>query len=322
MMASVVRHEEKVSSDLHVYQYLVNGNNPVLEWDIQDFGGNLCDVVLVEESIQMLDLNSDGFKEVSFLYQQRCDGLDPYVTKQMVISKSKKYAVRGKLAVEDGAQLEKNFDPAFDGASPAFRSFANMEWDEFVQNGSPASTKALYEEGHGWAILAHKDLLTSGGTTFSLLDQTGKLPPMPEKVRSALTTAADVNVIPGQDAMLILSLAQGALVYEPKTGTATSLLTFLGDTEALSTLAWSPSSKQVAFSALNQAQYPEKTKIFVLKLDGLKLISKEKYDAPVMYMAASNWVVYPVEFEGEQALKYEQKARDGEEAEIHTLKLK
>lgn len=321
VFASAVEHKEKISTDLHVYQYRLENGSAKLVWDIQDFGGNLCDMVLHEESVQILDLDGDGYRECSFIYQQRCDGLDPYMTKLMLHSQGKKYAIRGKIGVEDGKQLEKTIDATFSDAPAVFKRFANVEWDEFVANGAPVSQKSLYESANGWAVLAEEDLMASGGVSFSLLDQAGKNAPVPANIQAALKNATDVSVMPDKNAVMIISVKAGVWVYEPLSGKATSLMTFLGDTEALSMIEWSPSRKKVSFVSLNQAQYPKKTKIFVLTLDGYKVLAKDKYDAPVFYMAAADWVVYSASFEGENTLKFYTKAREGGEGPEETLKL-
>ena len=89
ILISSIDHPKEQRNDIFAYQYRVVGGKPSLVWDIQDFSTPLCNMAVAEGSIQVIDLDQDGLCEVSLLYQQRCDGLDPYVTKLILHSKGK-----------------------------------------------------------------------------------------------------------------------------------------------------------------------------------------------------------------------------------------
>jgi Tol biopolymer transport system component len=108
-------------------------------------------------------------------------------------------------------------------------------------------------------------------------------------------------------------VSAGVGIVEPASGKVSTLMTFLGDTEGLSMLNWSPDKKKVAFVALNHAQYPKMTRIFVLTLEGNTLVKKEKYDAPVFAMAAADWAINPVEFVDNKTIRFTTITSEAEE---------
>ena len=268
VFASVASHPEEMKSDIYLYQYVSKGGTPTLVWDIQDFGTPLCEMSLNEESVQIIDLDRDGFNEVSFIYQQRCDGLDPYVTKLILHSKGKKYAIRGLIAVEDGAQIEKKPDATLESATPSLRNFAHAEWTEFVAEGTITTQKSVYTTGSTWTVFAEEDLMAGGSVNYKLVDLQGNPPKVGADVLKAIHGAEDVSSMPDPSQVLYASVSAGVGIVEPASGKVSTLMTFLGDTEGLSMLNWSPDKKKVAFVALNHAQYPKMTRIFVLTLEG------------------------------------------------------
>lgn len=139
---SSVPAEEGTKQNIFGYQYVGAGSAMRRLWKIQDAAENWCDKGdgLVSE-IVVKDLDGNGIAENAFVYnvQGSCD-VSPRPFKLMLHSGETKYAVRGTNTVlasqEPGTKPdggEKNFDPAFDSAPAAFRTFASEMWDEHVK---------------------------------------------------------------------------------------------------------------------------------------------------------------------------------------------
>jgi hypothetical protein len=290
------------SRDIYLYQYCEVGGSVQLVWDIQDFGGALCEMTFVDNSLQIIDLDQDGIMEACFMYQNRCDGLDPYVTKMMLMKGGQKLAIRGKFSVEDHAELEKTIDPVVAQQPAIFKNFMLMNWNEFKNSEFEYSKSILYKTA-SFIVLKREYLLASGGTEFQVLDLNGLPLPLAKGMQEKIGQAVSLDLMPDRKQLLYASL-QGVGTYNPETKVETAFMTFLEDTEAISTVTWSPDKTKIAFTALNPQQYPQSTRIFVLTLGPEGMVKKEKYDAKLMYMAASNWVVESPRFKDNNVLEY------------------
>jgi hypothetical protein len=319
ILISSIDHPKEQRNDIFAYQYRVVGGKPSLVWDIQDFSTPLCNMAVAEGSIQVIDLDQDGLCEVSLLYQQRCDGLDPYVTKLILHSKGKKYAIRGLFAVEDGSQLEKKPDPANAGAPAAVRNFLDAEWAEFTREGAVVSAKRIALIGKGFRVLALEDLTAGGGLTYELQNADGSTAGLDAELLKAVHTADAVTMTADKGTLIYASITKGIGAYTAATKAKASFMTFFTDTEQISELAWSPDGKQLAFIALNTTQYPQRTRVFVLTIAGGKMTRKDKYDVPTAYSAAADWVMEPLKWIDAQTLEY---SEFGEGPEYTTARLK
>lgn len=319
ILVSSIDHPKEQRNDLFAYQYRISGGKPSLVWDIQDFSTPLCNMVVADGSIQVIDLDQDGLCEVSLLYQQRCDGLDPYVTKLILHSQGKKYAIRGLYELEDGNVIEKKADPANASAPAAVRNFLDAEWAEYTREGMIISAKRVALNGKGFRVMALEDLTASGGTTYELQNTDGSTTGIDPELLTAVRSADAVTMTADKGTLIYASITKGIGAYTPATKAKASFMTFFGDTEQLSDLAWSPNGKQLAFIALNSAQYPEHTRVFVLTIEGGKMTRKDKYDVQTAYMAAADWVIEPLKWVDGQTLEY---TGWGEGSELKTERLK
>lgn len=304
LLISTIEHPKEQRNDIFAYQYRIVGGKPTLLWDIQDFSTALCNMAVAESSIQVIDLDQDGLNEVSLFYQQRCDGLDPYVTKLLLHSQGKKYAIRGLIGVEEGEVIEKNPDPANASAPAPIRNFMEQEWAEFTREGMVISAKHIELIGKGFRVLALEDLTAGGGITYELQNSDGSTTGLDAELLKAVRNSDAVTMTADKGTLIYASVSKGLGAYTASTKTTTSFMTFFTDTEQLSALAWSPSGKQLAFIALNTAQYPQRTRVFVLTIEGGKMTRKDKYDVPTAYTAAADWSIDPLTWIDAQTLEY------------------
>jgi hypothetical protein len=97
----------------------------------------------VRGSLELTDLDGNGFAEVSFVYRLACVGdVSPWGQKLMLFDGGKKYAVRGQTvqADEGGRAMNSSrmtIDKAFDVASPAILQFAVKKWQRFAGHDLP-----------------------------------------------------------------------------------------------------------------------------------------------------------------------------------------
>jgi hypothetical protein len=308
--------------DIYVYQYRKVGDKCSLVWDIQDFGGNLCEMTFIDNSLQLIDLDNDGILEACFMYQNRCDGNDPTVTKMMLLKDGKKLAIRGKFALEDGKELEKTIDPVVAQFPPIFKNFMLMNWNEFKE-GEFEFAKSVHIRTKDYIVLKREYQLASGGTSYQLLDLNGLPLPLGNGMVEKINYPHEVALMPDRKTLLYSGI-RGVGTYDPVSKVENVWMTFFEDTEAVSSLVWSPDKTKIAFTALNLTQYPQKTRIFVLTCNGNKMGKKEKFDAKLLHMAASDWVVESPRFKDNHTLQYvEMVIVDNEtgEGEVKTIVL-
>lgn len=315
-------NEKELKRDLYLYQYRVVGGKCSLVWDIQDFSGALCEMTFAGGSLQLIDLDRDGILEVSFMYQNLCDGLDPYVTKLMLMHNGEKLAIRGLFSPEDNMEVEKTVDPSVAKHAPIFKNFMLMNWNEFKAS-EMEYAKSIHYHTDQFIVLRKEYLLASGGTEYQLLDVNGLPLPLAKGMEAKVNYPVSLHMMPDRKTLLYAGLS-GVGTYDPITKQENVFMTFFEDTEAVSTLSWSPDNKKVAFTALNATQYPSATRIFVLTLEGNSMAKKEKFDAKLMYMAASDWVVEAPHFKDNHSLEYtEMVIKDNEvmEGDVKTIVL-
>lgn len=99
-----------------------------------------------KESVNITDLDNDGYGEVTFMYYMNCASeINPRITKLMMLENGEKYAIRGDQYVMPyyPKSGKKEFDPAFNNAPDIFRTYAGNLWEEFCKsNPDQAATKA------------------------------------------------------------------------------------------------------------------------------------------------------------------------------------
>ncbi|MFN8393406.1 MAG: hypothetical protein U0176_01890 [Bacteroidia bacterium] len=307
--------------DIYVYQYRVVGGKCTLAWDIKDFGSDLCEMTFVPGSLQLIDLDRDGILEACFMYQNLCDGLDPYVTKMMLMHNGTKLAIRGKFGAEDGEELEKTLDPAIAQAAPIFKNFMLLNWKEFKESGFEYAKSIKYHTS-GFIVAEYEYMMASGGTEYRLWDLNGQALDVSEDMGAKLYYSVSLHLMPDRKTLLYASL-RGVGTYDPIARRDNSFMSFLKETEALSTVSWNPSKTKIAFTALNHSEYPDQTRIFVLSLDGNSMVRKDKFDAKLLYMAAADWVVEAPRFKDDHTIEYVERVMiDNEFAEGETRQIK
>jgi hypothetical protein len=318
------RKEQQQQRDIYVYQYRVADGKCSLVWDLQDFGSPLCEMTMVPNSLQLIDLDNDGILEACFMYQNLCDGLDPYVTKLMLFKGGEKLAVRGKFSVEEREELERTVDTKAAQYPPVFKNFMLLNWEEFKEEDGLRYAKSVAFRTKDYMVLEKEYLLASGGTEYQLLDADGMPMAMPKGMDEKIQWPEALDMLPDGRTLLYADVT-GVGTYDPVTQKETVFMTFLEGTEAVSMLSWSPDGRKFAFVALNPNEYPEGTRVFVITLAGNAMAGKEKFDAQVMRMAASDWVVEPVKFRDNLTIEYGEMVVDEEgvrEGEVRVIKLK
>jgi hypothetical protein len=251
-----------------------------------------------------------------------CDGLDPRVTKMMLLKDGQKLAIRGKFSVEEGEELEKTIDPAVAQYPPIYKNFMLMNWEEFKEEGIHYAKSIRFRTAE-YIVLQKEYLDASGGTEYQLLDINGLPLPLAKEMESKIQYPEDLDMMPDGKTLLYVDVT-GVGTYDPMTRKETVFMTFLEGTEAVSAVVWSPDRKRIVFAALNGAKYPDRTRIFVLTLEGNAMVGKEKFDTRVMHMAASDWVVESPGFKDNMTIEYTE-MQEGErpwEGTVRTIGLK
>lgn len=93
----------------------------------------------IKDSFSITDIDNNGIKEISFLYELACQGgIGPIKMKSVLIEGSKKHLVRGFRL--DDVSIRNNIDPnypnsiadkSFKNAPPSFFDFSKEKWNKF-----------------------------------------------------------------------------------------------------------------------------------------------------------------------------------------------
>lgn len=274
--------------DLYVYQYRVTTSGTSLAWKIQDFSGALCEMEFIYNSLQIIDLDGDGTMEACFMYQNQCDGLDPWQTKLMFFKDGKKFAIRGSFDPESQKQVSKTIDPEVTNAPGIFRQFMLLNWEEFA-GGEFEFTKSVALRSEKYIVLDYEYCFASGGTSYRILKTDGTALTLPVTLAEKYQYASTLELMPDGKSLFYAS-TKGVGILDPILGKDTPFMTFLETTESISGVSWSPDYTRLAFAALNFS-YPKRTRVFVLDIQGNMMVRKQQFDVPVFHMAASEWVV-------------------------------
>jgi len=124
-------------SRLTGYSYLIESDSlHKEEWRIIDFSPNIITrISYLQNTLSIVDLDSDGFAETSFLYCISGDCCDPWTVKLMMHKNNQKLAIRGKVPIseEDIDSYEINIDLSFNGYSKDIQQFALKEWQKAIR---------------------------------------------------------------------------------------------------------------------------------------------------------------------------------------------
>lgn len=129
-----IDQDGSASSFFNAYHYVENGQEIKLVRRIQDFE-QACEfdvtVEFLPASLNISDLDENGFAEITFLYRKGCrSDVSPLDLKLILLENGEKYAIRGTTIVA-GLGGQEKIDPSFHTASPAFLSFAEQHWKLF-----------------------------------------------------------------------------------------------------------------------------------------------------------------------------------------------
>lgn len=136
--------EDLRDAELHAYQLRWSGGGWQQVWHVQDFVRN-CPLDLgvdyIKPSLQTVDLDANGVREVSFVYTvMDCVGdAGPKGIKLILQDSQRKYAVRGSTTVywrDEKGRYKKyggdmKMDAAFDQAAPGFKRHALVAWKQY-----------------------------------------------------------------------------------------------------------------------------------------------------------------------------------------------
>ncbi|MEO1517917.1 MAG: hypothetical protein AAFV95_23045 [Bacteroidota bacterium] len=142
---------DKPKAEIFANHYVEKDGEVQRLWKIHDWVDQCecdCDVLVVDSTLHILDINKDGIAESSFVYllNDRCDA-SPVTTKLMMHSGATKLVVRGSsqlyllppteelqaMGVDVSGMKLKEFDPAFEKADAKFRDYASAYWDNYIE---------------------------------------------------------------------------------------------------------------------------------------------------------------------------------------------
>lgn len=123
--------------NLHAYHYANSGKGFKLIREVQDHENN-CNfdnrTRFVEESVNISDLDNNGYAEITFVYRLGCTSeLSPDGLKLMMLENGNKYAIRGDTKVDYGYEKvggKTQIDAEFNKAPSEFLQFAKKIWAE------------------------------------------------------------------------------------------------------------------------------------------------------------------------------------------------
>ncbi|MCB9231890.1 MAG: hypothetical protein H6581_09520 [Bacteroidia bacterium] len=319
LVVSGIDHEAEGKNDLYVCQYKEAGGSLNQVWEIKDFSAPGNQVVMVNNSLQVLDLDGDGLMETSFIYHFPGLNQAAEAIKLMLHTQGKKLAIRGSNPFLDNLIPEKNIDPAVDEFPLYFKNFISGEWDEYMQHGEVTYTKRMLAIQPRFRLMELEYLMASGGTSYQLLDPQGNPLDLAGEGEEQINYASEL-VLSQDQQVIYFAYPQGIGRWDCREKAITTLATLFDDTEAVSSFDFSPSGRKMAFFALN-SNYPEGTRLFVLTLDGAKVEHKQKLDLPTFRMAAAAWYLDGPIFIDENTIEYNHWTNPDDEGEKRRVKI-
>ena len=114
-------------SELHFYKATNDHGGLISRWEARDIGEGLVEASFRQFLVK--DVDGDGISEAFISYELNGDGLDPDTRKVLVYYKDKKYAIRGRVAKQDGDQTTRSTDLDFETLPVSVRKLALQMWD-------------------------------------------------------------------------------------------------------------------------------------------------------------------------------------------------
>ncbi|MBR9919722.1 MAG: hypothetical protein GYB31_02720 [Bacteroidetes bacterium] len=315
MIASEIIDRESNYNALYVCQWTHNGMSISLDWAIRDYSPAGGKVYFENNGLQLIDLDGDLKPETSFIYTIRDPQKEHDQVKLMLHHNGTKLAIRGSTAKGD-----KLFDPAFDRETPAFKNYASMVWDRYMEEGESAYLDQIIHRRDNLIVLRQEYLFASGGFEYQLL-QADFNPIIDDgELNERIRFAEDISAYPNGKGLVILARPNiDYFMYDNME--YGSLMQVFPDSRGISSVSWSPDGRKAAFVVLNNAQYPKDTRLFILELDGKEVVSKQKFDIPNYYFAASMMVVAPVQFIDNNTISYQVQDPERRKEEMREIKI-
>lgn len=122
--------------ELYMFHYAFPNGSPILKRKVMDFVRDCpFDMTLkfIEETIEITDLDSDNFGEISFMYKTACrSDVSPATLKYLTIEDGEKYIIRGTELIDFGSEEpyggEMEIDASFQRGPREFLSHAKSKW--------------------------------------------------------------------------------------------------------------------------------------------------------------------------------------------------
>lgn len=295
-----------------VYFYLVTLKQKVakIQWEIMDEGDKECEVMFLENSLRVIDLDGDGYMENSFMYKFECSSDRPTEIRLIFNSRGDRLAMWGSLA-KGYRESKVNTTDNFRSAPHIYRWFMQKDWEDVVLDGGIDFDRTWYAFLPEGRIMKNRNLASRTGSNYEWVDEKGKGIYLSDELNDIVSTAHDFKMLPNGEDMLVLH-DQALGVLNLRTRKFTTWVDFYDYTFILNSWTWTEDGKRFAFPTFNSVKYEEDSQIFVIDMDSTGMVAKRKYDIALDYKLGDVLSGPPLRWQGAELLMYVPRRNEGQ----------
>lgn len=150
-------------------------------------------------------------------------------------------------------------------------------YEKYIHFGKPAKEKNYKIVKYATALPA-EDI-------YIIIDKEGKPIQLPLEIEKALISPTLCDITPSNKFLIYSSYQKNINIksYNFEKGEINFLMSLYKDLDGTSGIIWDETGNKMAFVNINQEEYPQMCKIFVLEIKEGSLVDKQKFDAPVFF---------------------------------------
>ncbi len=150
-------------------------------------------------------------------------------------------------------------------------------YERYIHFGKPAKGKNYEIVKYATALPAEE--------IYVIIDNKGNQLQLPEEIQKALFSPTLYDITPDNKYLIYSCYNKNIEIksYNFESGNTEYLMSLYKDNDGTSGIIWNETGDKMAFVNVNQEEYPQMCKIFVLEIKDGSVIDKQKFDAPVFF---------------------------------------
>jgi len=292
-----------------------------VNWKLEEWAEKGCRAEFVDHSLRVLDLDGDGYMETSFMYRFPCEDAREAPVRMLFNSRGDRLASWADVPEFGGNEIEVNYTDNYRSAPPIYRWFTKKTWKDLNYNGKIDYDPSWYVFLKESRILINRSLSSQTGNFFDWVDEKGKSIYLSDELSDLVVSAKDFKLLENGESLLILH-EQALGILNLRNRKFNAWIDFYDYTFLLNSWAWTEDKSRFAFSTYNSVQYPEKTQIFVVDMDGAQMVGKQKFDLALDYVLGDIISGPALDWKGNYELRYVPRRGEKQQFEPEPIMLK